>query len=62
MRSKSVQWLKVDVYNIKLDQVFDLLPVTEPVQKVISTLVMKFRVFMCRFLNDKGVMCLFAKP
>ena len=43
-------------------RVFDLLPVTKPVQKVISTLVMKFRVFMCRFLNDKGVRCLFAKP
>ena len=30
--------------------------------KVIFTLVMKFRVFMCRFLNDRGVRCLFVKP
>ena len=28
----------------------------------ISTLVMKFRVFMCMFLNDRGVMCLFLQP
>ena len=39
--------------------VFDLQPVTQPVKKSISTLVMKFRMFMCRFLNDREVRCLF---